>query len=283
MIRSMALSLTAFFTALAFPFHASLQETARSPLPTAAALAEITERGRLLAEYDAAAWHSTDAVLALKPAEGSLGRYVAKKTGSTWIVVYGKLSDARDKFLISYAATREQASDQFAVERYDPPREDSEFYLSGARAIETALGAFSGEQRPYNVAVVPANSGKLYVYVYPARTHADVYVLGGDARYLISADGTTIEQTRRMHKSIIETKDPIKTDAAKDGYKPVMGIHNHILDDIPEDTDVLYAMTRKPAAPEMIVTWEYTYMVMSDGSIEYRGESAKLWGKKKKK
>jgi len=33
-------------------------------------LMEITETGRLLTEYDAAAWHSTDAVKALKPEEG---------------------------------------------------------------------------------------------------------------------------------------------------------------------------------------------------------------------
>jgi hypothetical protein len=61
-----------------------------------------------------------------------------------------------------------------------------------------------------------------------------------------------------------------------------MGYHNHILDDVPEDTDVFYAMTRKPSAPEMIITWEYTYMVNSDGTIKYEGESAKLFGKKKK-
>lgn len=65
--------------------------------------------------------------------------------------------------------------------------------------------------------------------------------------------------------------------------KPEMGVHNHILDDVPEDTDVFFAMTRKPSMPELIVTWEYTYMVYPDGTIKYQGESAKLFGKKKKK
>jgi len=38
--------------------------------PSAAELAAITQRGRLLAEYDAAAGRATDAVLATHPKEG---------------------------------------------------------------------------------------------------------------------------------------------------------------------------------------------------------------------
>ena len=35
--------------------------------PTQAELDAITDRGRLLAEYDTASWYATDAVFALKP------------------------------------------------------------------------------------------------------------------------------------------------------------------------------------------------------------------------
>ena len=41
-----------------------------SQKPTSAELAAITDRGRLLAEYDAAAWHATDAVLDAHPKGG---------------------------------------------------------------------------------------------------------------------------------------------------------------------------------------------------------------------
>jgi hypothetical protein len=51
-----------------------------SQKPTSAELAAITDRGRLLAEYDAAAWHATDAVLATHPKEGTSKRYIAHKT-----------------------------------------------------------------------------------------------------------------------------------------------------------------------------------------------------------
>jgi len=254
----------------------------RSPLPTEAELMEITERGRLLAEYDAAAWHSTDAVKALKPEEGKGGRYVARKVEAKWVVVYGRLNETRDKFLIAFEAAATDSPDQFTVKKYDPPQEDTAFYLSGARAIETALAAFSGEKRPYNAAVLPAKSGQLYVYIYPASTQADVYLLGGDVRYLVSPDGLTLMETRQLHKSIIEYKDFTKSGKAKEGWTAEMGMHNHILDDVPEDTDVFLAMTRKPLVCEMIITWEYTYRVCPDGTIKYQGESAKLFGKKKK-
>src|ERR1700687_3919911 len=152
----------------------------RSPLPTEAGLMEITERGRMLAEYDAASWHSTDAVLALKSEMGKDGHYVARKVDAKWVVVYGRLNETRDKFLITYEATAAKTPEQFNVKKYDPPQEDTAFYLSAARAIDTALAAFAGEKRPYNAAVLPAKSGQLYVYIYPARTVADVSPIGGD-------------------------------------------------------------------------------------------------------
>lgn len=237
----------------------------------------------MLAEYDAAAWHSTDAVLGLKPDQITGGRYIARKDDAKWVVVYGRLNETRDKFLITYEATAAETPDRFTVKKYDPPQEENAFCLFAARAIETALADFTGEKRPYNAAVLPARAGQLYVYIYPARTEADVYLVGGDARYLISPDGLTIQEKRQLHKAILEYKDPLKSRQAKQGDKPVMGFHNHILDDVPEDTDVFYAMTRKPLAPEMIITWEYTYMVSPDGTIKYEGESAKLFGDKKKK
>jgi hypothetical protein len=259
----------------------SIAPAQRSPLPTEAGLMEITERGRMLAEYDAAAWHSTDAVKALKPEEGKGGHYVARKVDAKWVVVFGRLNEARDKYLVTYEATATETPEQFSVKKYDPPQEDSAFYLSAARAIETALAAFTGEKRPYNTAVLPAKSGQLYVYIYPAQTEADVYLIGGDARYLVSPDGSTIQEKRRLHNAIIEYKDFTKSGKAKEGWTAEMGYHNHILDDVPEDTDVFFAMTRKPLVPERIITWEYTYLIRADGTIKYEGESAKLFGKRK--
>ena len=51
-----------------------------APDANEADLAAISERGILLAGYDKAAWHATDAVMALHLPEGTVSRYIARKT-----------------------------------------------------------------------------------------------------------------------------------------------------------------------------------------------------------
>jgi hypothetical protein len=226
-------------------------------------LAAITARGRMLADYDTASWHATDAVLALKPPAGAVSRYIAKKTDPSWVVVFGKFTETKDGFLIAYEATQGSDPRQFAVKTYDPPRTDTGFFYFAAKAIEIALQNSHLERRPYNTYVLPLDSGQLYVYVLPAQTVADVYPLGGDVRYLVSADGSKIIETRRLHKSIMEVKH-----SAPPGSKPAGGAHSHVLTDAPEDTDVFHVLRQKQPFPEAVGTKSGVYMVQTDGSIK---------------
>ena len=81
-----------------------------------------------------------------------------------WIVAFGRLDEKRDKFLIAYEATQGDKPDLFDVKEITPPKEDTGFFLSAAKAIDTSLKDFvehfEGEQRPYNVAVLPAEKGQ---------------------------------------------------------------------------------------------------------------------------
>jgi hypothetical protein len=52
-------------------------------------LGAITDRGRDLAGYDAAAWHASDAMQALHPKEGTVVRYIGRKFGNNWVVAFG--------------------------------------------------------------------------------------------------------------------------------------------------------------------------------------------------
>src|SRR5690349_15697711 len=77
--------------------------------PSESELAAITARGRMMAEYDVAAWHATDAVQAA--AKGDLrkkahGFYVAQKGDKGWTVIFGGVNDKGDKYLISYEAVQ---------------------------------------------------------------------------------------------------------------------------------------------------------------------------------
>jgi hypothetical protein len=149
-------------------------------------LVAITERGRDLAGYDAAAWHASDAVQAKQPKEGSIVRYIAHKIDKRWVVAFGRLDEKGEKFLIAYEATQGDKPDVFSVKEITPPKEDTGFIYSAARAIDTSLKDFvehfEGEQRPYNVAALPAEKGQIWVYLVPAPTRAGVWPLGGDVR-----------------------------------------------------------------------------------------------------
>jgi hypothetical protein len=251
----------------------------RKEPPTKEELAAITVRGRDLAGYDYAAWHGSDAVQAKQQKEGSAVRYIARKIDKKWVVAFGRLDEKGEKFLIAYEATQGDKPDVFDVKEISPPNEDRWFICSAAKAIDTSLKDFvehfEGEQRPYNVAVLPAEKGQVWVYLVPAPTKPNVWPLGGDVRYLISADGTKIVSKRQLHKSVIEVKPP------KDkNNQQVAGMHTHVLDDTPEDTDVFHVLTRKPAVPEMIITKQFVFQVAPDGSVKYVGKSEEVVKKK---
>jgi len=236
--------------------------------PSDAELAAITARGRALAAYDEAAWHATDALQTANPKTAQGQHCLARFAEERWTVVFGYLNPDRTKFLVSYEAVQGNKPHLFSVSHVDPPKEDSDFYLFAARALEAALSDFGRPSRPYNSAVLPASDGQLYVYVYPAPQKAAIYPLGGDARYLLSVDGQRILEKRQMHKTIIEI-------LPGRGRKAVAGMHTHALSDTPEDTDILHVLEQDPPIPEMIATPHFTYEVTADGSIRIKQERKK--------
>lgn len=229
-------------------------------------LAAITERGRMLYEYDQAAWHASDAVQMANPKNIEGHRDIAKKENGKWTVVFGKLNDDRSRFDISYEADEQATLREFAVQKEPAERHDEGFFLFAARAIEATIKDFGGAGRPYNMAVLPEPLKQLYVYLYPAQTKAGVYPLGGDVRYLVSGDGLKILEKRQMHKTIIENQP------TKQMKKVVAGYHTHVLSDWPEDTDVFHVLTQDPPVPEMVVTAHFLYKVKTDGTIQIEKE-----------
>lgn len=227
----------------------------------AAYLAGVTERGRALYAYDQAAWHGTDAFFALHPDTNGLTHYICMETPTGWEVVFPKWNETHDRLLAAYEAKQSGGPEEYTAVKYDPPRESPDDLVAKERALELALSDFPKQSRPYNTAILPAEDGKLYVYLYPAQTKSDVWPLGGDVRYTISADGTKILEKRQLHKAILDFRFDPK-------LKIVSGFHSHVLSDVPEDTDVLYVLTRKPAIPEYIGTAKHMFAVNIDGSIQ---------------
>jgi hypothetical protein len=71
-----------------------------------------------------------------------------------------------------------------------------------------------------------------------------------------------------LHKAVIENEPPKDKD-----QQQVAGIHTHVLDETPEDTDVFHVLSHKPAVPEMILTKQFIFQVETDGAIKYVGKA----------
>ena len=233
-------------------------------LPSPEELAAITARGRMIEEYDVAAWHATDVVQDMKPEAGITRFYIAKKTGATWEVVFGRMSEAHDKFLIVYQATQGTQPENFTAKGFDPPLENTDFYFAAAKAFDAALADLGKVTRPYNAYAIPSESGQLYVYLLPAQTKNEIYPLGGDVRYTFSADGNSLVEKHPMHKTVLDIDDS----SADKGAKLASGWHTHVLSNVPEDSDVFHVLTRKPSIPEYVGTMDKKiWVINTDGTI----------------
>jgi hypothetical protein len=193
----------------------------------AADLAQITARGRALFAYDAAAAAATDAVKASSGAAVPPGQglYIGHPDqNGTWVFDFGTISADRAAFSTYYrAAETAPHTAKFAVTKLAPPETGTRFDLAAARAAMAAQDDFGNVTRPYNYAILPLQNGDMYVYMYPAQTDPKIHPLGGDTRYLVSADGKTILEKHRMHQRIIE----MPTDAPV-GSTMQAGFHSDI-------------------------------------------------------
>jgi hypothetical protein len=221
----------------------------------------VSERGRLLYEYDQAASHGTDAFLELKPDTLGLGHYVCIMQDNGWSVLFGSWNDDHTKFRIRYEADEINHTGEFTAKKFDLPKEAPASVIAMEHAIDLVLSDFQGEKRSYNVSVLPTPENNFYVYIYPAQVNDDIWPLGGDVRYVISSDGSKIIEKRQLHKTILE----LDFDLSKNN---VFGYHTHVLSDVPEDTDVLCVLSRKPLLPEIVGAGKNrVFSVETDGSI----------------
>jgi hypothetical protein len=243
---------------------------AQQPPPaTAQQLAAIAERGRALMAYDQAAWHGTDAAQAVAGNDTSgLQYYIARKTATGWVVDFGKLDPTGTAFLTTIEAVSSDGL-HFTATRLVPSRSDAGFLPAAAHALATAKAVFkpvTGYR--YNVAVLPNPDGTMYVYLYPAQTDPKIFPLGGDERFTLSADGSKILDSHRMHNGILAR--PADADVPA-GAQLTAGFHTVVVENVPQDTDVFHVLTRKPSIPDYVDAEGQLYVINVDGSIEYKG------------
>jgi hypothetical protein len=217
-------------------------------LPTVRELTAISQRGRMLADYDRAVHDARDALRAIHPNQKLLQHYIGRlNEDHSWDVVFGKPTQAGDGFVIAYAAHRVASDSAFVARRWHPTTVNHGYYWRASLAADTAAGSFKpAEQRPYNIAVIPEESGEWWVYVYPAVQRSGSWPLGGDTRFRVSRDGRSIVEQRQLHQGILEISPGEKT-------PPAFVVHSHTLSCVPEDTDVLAVLAQTKPFPMLIV------------------------------
>lgn len=247
--------------------HPSYTPQSRTEPASPKELQAITQRGRMLAQYDAAAWYSSDALYPLKPDKSLLGYFIAKKEDLSWEVVFGNLINNDQSFQIAYTAKQMNTTNRFIITKNEPLKQSNDFYFKAAKAIKICATDFSQiphHNRRYNVAVLPAEDNNFWVYLYPAPQKSNILPLGGDVRYLIDSNTYKIKERWRMHIRIMEVNYNLE-----EGKKAVMGVHTNLMDDAPEDTDVYYVLTRSPSIPQLIITQNFVYVIKENGGIKY--------------
>ena len=231
-----------------------------------AELDAISARGREIAEYDAAAWHGTDAVLALHPADNGMRLYLARRRADDrWEVAFGHLGENGDTFYVAYRAVQARpGSDVYLASVVEPTEGDTGDLARAARALDLAAHDLGRVTRPYNqVIIATPDSKEWYVYLMPAPTRAGYWPLGADTRYRVSGDGRQMLEKRRLHNAVLEYGPP-----QQPGARRAAGLHAAVLDDRPEDTDVFHVLSRRPQVPEYIVSQSFYFGIDVDGHIE---------------
>ena len=196
-------------------------------------------------------------------------RYVAYHADSGWVVAFGRSSADRDTFYVSHigipaAVDGRRVDCTFEFQTFPEPVPDTDFLARAARAMDLAVVTLGMTSRAYSAAAIPNEAGDWLVYLTPSADAANVWPLGDDVRYRISADGRRVMETHRMHVGMLEAS----RDLGVDGTRRLTAKHGKSLHDLPEDSDVFHVLMGRPAVPEVVVTARSHYVIGVDGSIK---------------
>lgn len=186
---------------------------------------------------------------------------------------FGRLS-GDETYLIDFLAVKTSQEKSCKIERQSPPLADQNKWLDKALALDIARAELKENGRnvdKLNYAVLPDLNDKkgktFFVYFYPSQKEN----LGGDIRLKVSLEEKAVLEEHQGHKSLIKEKRL----ATKYGGRR-MAYHQAILDEMPEDTDVLHVLSREPRRAEIVTTANYVYRIEISGEIKYLGTISEM-------
>lgn len=253
-----------------------------NPPASKAELSAIEARGLKLYLYETALSASMEALKAseiksgsVKESDGENFSSLVELNQNGFRTAFGRLGGEKQCYFIDFLVEGEwqdKAANSPRVGQavfLSPPREDQGSFLAMARAL-SLVKEEKAKLLPYrnhHYAVLPDRQPDTYfVYFYPGPKVQDTYLLGGDLR--VRVEGNQVKEWRLMHRSILSYPN---TAGGKKQMKPLIGVHSAVMDERPEDSDVMHVLLRKPSTAEMVLTKTYLYEIEKSGKIKYRG------------
>lgn len=214
--------------------------TAPTPAQIDQRRAQSSSLGRMLYEYDRAAWLSSDALTANVPREklAAAGGYIVEQADNQSLrVTYyrGGAADAQ-AFFVADVRGGKVVRHEVLAQPIGLTREQA--VLARAREVAAVTAQERSyrpcNSRPFNTVVLPSrNGGPTAVYLLSAQQDAETYPLGGNYRVVVGADGKVLSY-RPYSVSCLNMKVP-KLPA---GATPVGFMINHLLDPAPTELHV---------------------------------------------
>lgn len=197
----------------------------------AAAVLAIT-RGRLLHDYDQAAWHTTDTMLEdIDPRESGVRGWVVTPQGDDLLVTYWKPDGGGYAGVYSALWTGTDVTARTVLEGDATRLSDEQLRLIQARQAVDPKGLAGCSTHPFNTVVLPDADGTILVYFLTPQTSLSSVPMGGHYRFTVK-DGKVVDQ-RKFTNSCIE----LDLKGSGNG-KPAALVISHLLDPVPTEIHV---------------------------------------------
>jgi hypothetical protein len=236
------------------------------------ALHLATRLGKAIFEYDQACQVATDTLRSLNPDASKLGMYLAMRDTAGWRVAFGQLSDSRQQFFLAYEIFLDPSAKISRIREFQRPKATVGFYRDAALCVTLAREQFTPLTSSYNYVVLPVNRDSVLVYFIPAQVSPNIYPLGGDAKFLVSATQAKVISTTILHRGILSIP------ASSDSAKIAMSYHNAVVTTCPVETDVFFVLHRQPPAPHRVFTMDFDFLISTKGDITYSDIATSLRG-----
>ena len=206
-------------------------------------LSDAIERGKMLYEFDQAAWHSTDAFVALAPDMAKLslaGRIIVPVEGGLQAIYYGKSEKGR--FAVFHGTWNGKVIVDSVYSKGESGAPLSPDAIAYAEIVELVTSGtldtkdlwFCNKAQP-NHALLPGNApGEFLLYFMTAQDKKESYPLGGHHRFDIK--DRKVVARRTFTKSCIAMNKG-------DGKREAVGfVISHLLDPVPTEIHVFTAI-----------------------------------------